>query len=37
MDEDIPRKRNGGKISQAPPRGDLLRAIKETISKEKAL
>lgn len=29
MDKDIHKKRNGGKMSQAPPRGDLLRAIKE--------
>ena len=37
MDKDNPRKRNGGDVSQTFPRGDLPRAIKETISKEKAL
>lgn len=37
MDTDIPRKRNVGKMSQTLLPGDLLRAIKETISEKKAL
>lgn len=37
MDKNIPRKRNVEKIPQTLPGGDLLRAVKETISKKKAL
>lgn len=37
MNKDIPRKINVGKMSQALFGGDLLRATRETISKNKPL
>lgn len=37
MDKHTPRKRKVGKMSQTLPRGGHLKAVKQTMSKKKAL